>query len=421
MPTIKKIAISKDAWRREVSTATTDRCDCGTTYRDHRDPQSTLGAEHACSIQPARCESRPISKTGDSDHPDARSTWARVPASERIRHHAGNGYVTSTTPRPPSRPSRPRGSQPRGKLASTPEIHELDLVSAPPLKLTGVQRPQRAPALGGLTTRSTSSHGRRSAGSWAPRIELPSNWEFFRVQEWLGIDHFSSGFVDEDPLVPTNNSGFDVDSAPTAFGDILPHCQEYEYDGESLYELFRDWSSATAVPEHGGTPFDCNNMFPCNPFNVADIALDMTRPGRSPLEGGKLPHDPSDECPNVLCDSSESVRLRVGPAQLQWFWLCARLVPADGFEDFGAALIRVTVDDGFQTIYQGNKIITCMGGAPFFCGMLSGRRRQTWPNQSFYITVIRPDVRSVEPNYAEIGPRGRVEVKVLGRLGYVHA
>ena len=233
------------------------------------------------------------------------------------------------------------------------------------------------------------------------------------MQPSLGINHYYNSDRNLDELTP-DMGGWDYGSRGwTNIPD--PICNNHDDGFITLQEAFDQWCDYTAVAEFGGAPYGCAGGFPCNQWRtvtVPDLQLDYASP-------------------QALCGFDQYgyppgpwTVMTVGPARLQWFWLCARLVSSGGMY-FGplytATGFEVIVEDTLtnEVLLHSHFLVTTSHDTPDACGVVCGRCRQIWPTHGLRISFRRESSACYE--VADEEATQTLEVTVLGRVGYAGA
>jgi hypothetical protein len=201
-----------------------------------------------------------------------------------------------------------------------------------------------------------------------------------------------------DPLVPRDAAGYDS-------GTIYP---DRDLCRPGTQSDFDNWVAATSVPELGGTPYGCPGGFPCDPYASAYLQLGLGTIAKSGMFG-----------------PSNVVRLRVGAAMMQWFWVCVELRYKSGvLRSEVNTSISFTAARGADVLFAATSTVSAaparkFGNTPTQGTTFSGRCRWT-SGQPIDLEFQRRDVRETL-NLEEAGPAASLGVSVYGRLGRVTA
>jgi hypothetical protein len=226
-----------------------------------------------------------------------------------------------------------------------------------------------------------------------------------------------------DPLVPTEDE-WDVGSY--GYDRNQPMVVDLEDQGVTLQEAFNWWTEQTAVADLGGAPYACGSGFPCPPWRSTsfEVLVDQVEPDPRNFPGLHLDCNPTEWYPDLICPSRPFTRLTVGKAQLQWFWVVARLdaEPPGGWPDATAGIQIVVEDPIHGVLWTGDFLLASGSDGPYLGASVTGRCRQRFPSYDLTISIRRQDSRTLQFDLSsdtEVGVAGHVEVVALGRLGHV--
>lgn len=250
--------------------------------------------------------------------------------------------------------------------------------------------------------------------SWTPDYDLPLDWAFRGGSGGgggntpMGIDHFPGATQhDIDQLVDTDDAGYDVGTISTDL-DLCP---------ADVQAAFDNWTELTSVPGVG-TPYGCGGGFPCAPWRTITTVLPRGR--NTPAPGEKDPQwvDPCT-ITNDPCPPGPFKTFIAGAAQLQWVWICARLVPNPGVDEDLRALFNISVDDVESSFINFNATVACIENNSWYGAVAAVRCRQIFANRPLRISLQRLDVRNVDASATDALDDASLTVTLMGRLGHV--